>query len=202
MTRRFLLVAALVGSAGLAVAAADLAGEIEHVSLRAGVEWLAIGGAVLVAWRATLLLARDAAVEHVGRVTALTSIAEGRRFSAADNRGLYPAWYLRMRVAEEMARARRYGRAFSVVRVMPAGSLDDAIGFVVGRARAVDLAGEIAGQIVMLLPDTSAEAALALVHDIREAGHAVHSASVPDDAATLDDLLGVGWLDDAFYQVG
>lgn len=204
MTRRFLLVAALVGAAGLAVAAVDLAGEIEHVTLRIVVEWLVVGSAVVIAWRATALLATDAAVERAGRSAALSSIVEGRRFTTADNRGLYPAWYLRMRTAEELGRAKRYGRALSVLRVATTGehSVDDAIQHVVGRIRAVDLAGEVEGRVVVLLPDTTAEAAAAIVRDIEDAGYTVDVTSSPGDGATLDDLLGVGWLEDDFYRVG
>ncbi len=90
---------------------------------------------------------------------------------ALKDRGILAQWYVLYRLAEEIARARRYHRPLAVLVARPDvlvgecvsdAVLDQTAAAILGTARATDLTGWLARQaILIVLPETTRRAALA-----------------------------------------
>ena len=122
---------------------------------------------------------------------------------------LYVSWYLRRRLAEEVARATRYRRPFSLIACVPQALPGESIPQLVKQGgpffrrllRHGDHAGLLEGEVVAIgLPETPASGARVLAQRLRtELGvrrtsqgrrvWLVGWASHPDDGTTVEALL-------------
>jgi hypothetical protein len=202
MARRVLLALSLAGAAGGGAAAVELATAIDPIAIRLSIEWVALASAVTIAWRSAVILTRDEAVEAASRSSAMASVAGERRMSIGDGEGKpYPAWYFRLRGAEEVARATRHKTPLAIVRVRglkqtPSAQVWQAL-------RPGDLPGDLGETIAVLLPNTDRAGAEVLASRLQVA-LAVDRPAIAvygDDARTLDEFLGTQWPGEGLSNV-
>jgi PleD family two-component response regulator len=123
--------------------------------------------------------------------------SEGRRLAIYD-RGtkLYAYWYLDLRAAEEVARARRYSKPLSLISLwVPTPELVASLAeHLVSALRSTDLAGYFNnGHFVLLLCDTGRDGESFVLDRLLEGFPAASGGLVtfPDDGETFDELLEV-----------
>lgn len=122
--------------------------------------------------------------------------AQGRRLAIYDRATkLYAYWYLQLRGDEEVARARRYGKALSLVSVWAArpDRIERVAAFLHEHLRDTDLAGYLNnGHFVIVLCETPHEGAQVVLDRTVEAfGADIQAACVtyPEDGDSFDALL-------------
>jgi GGDEF domain-containing protein len=122
--------------------------------------------------------------------------ALGRKLAIYDRKTqLYAYWYLQLRGEEEIARARRYGRALSLISAW--APTPEATAALAAHLRAglrrTDLPGYLHNShFVVLLTETGAEGgAIVLERIITTVGPGLRGAAVayPDDGQSFDELL-------------
>src|SRR5438477_654373 len=105
----------------------------------------------------------------------------------------YSAWYFRLRVEEEIARADRFGERFSVLSISCDARSSLHVGTVASKKlRAVDFAGNLGSNVAIVLPRTDRHAtesfAARVIAPLEDVSYRI--AEYPADATTLDGLLG------------
>lgn len=119
------------------------------------------------------------------------------------DRGILVQWFILYRLAEEIARARRYGRPLTVMVARPGAPAGDAIltdaaAAVAGTARATDLVGWLSRRaILIVMPETARRDALTGVRRwLREIWSVTRAeGGVPWKVRTLaypDDFADIG----------
>lgn len=200
-----------------------LAGNIDTVSARVGLELGVVCATVIAAARATWLwdMAREAAQAHTQDGTKAgrgrTVVVGDRRRPIVDREsgldrrrpivdresGLYVRWYFLLRLEEEIARGARFGQRFTVVRLSGVGSVRDRV--IQGLAhslRTVDYAGDLGGPIAVVLPNTDAAGAQIWRKQrfaVPLAPSDVRCFEYPVDGKTVSELLGEDEWDTSRY---
>ena len=180
----------------LGITAAIFAADVHPSSVRVSLLFATVLAIVAVAWRAAMLARRPAALAATAAAAAsdLRQVGLDRRRPIFDrDTGAYSAWYFRLRVEEEIARADRFGERFSVLSIScdPRSSLHVAT-VTSKKLREVDFAGTLGANVAIVLPRTDHHGAeifaarvIATFEDV-----AYRIAEYPADAQTLDGLLG------------
>src|SRR4051812_32783693 len=189
------LLMALAPGLALGSIAVLMADRVEPASTRFVLQFLAIGAVADMSWRV-------GAAALAGTITRAHGLPDRLRMVTSDHRrttfdgetGLHVEWYFRLRLDEEIARAKRYGDCFSLI-VVTSGSrhvLDAARITTRQWLRDVDYAGDLGNALALCLPRTdrtSAGSVLARLTDMVD-GLNVSVAEYPDDGLTLSALLG------------
>lgn len=155
----------------------------------------AIACVAVAAWRVTAIETERARAETREQTPAQIAIVRSDRRRPTFDRetGLLAEWYFRQRFEEEIVRAKRYGHALTALTVT-AGTKEahDTTRLAIrAYLRQVDFAGDLSGVIAICLPDTSRDAATAVVARMAElvGDVQVEAREYPDDGETLSALL-------------
>src|SRR5581483_9090339 len=118
---------------------------------------------------------------------------EHRRLTFDRETGLHAEWYFRLRIEEEIARAKRYEQPFTVLTVTGRSprALDAPRQEVVGWLREVDFAGDLGDRLAICLPNTSRSGAWHVVERLARLapGLDVALSEYPSDGASMAALL-------------
>ncbi len=193
MTRRIVVTApALVLTAG----AVALAVTIEDTVARALLTLAASLGGVALAGRLAVLADVRRAAAPAARAHEATpvTIADRRRPTIDRDSGLCSAWYFRLRLEDEIARAARYGMRFTVLTI----GRDEAPPFPTlapllhKHLRTVDYAADLGSALAVVLPNTTRAGAQVVVERIcaERTKTAITMSEYPIDAETPAKLLG------------
>ncbi len=176
----------------LLIVAANVLAFIGLAPVAAVVSVAALGGVGLV-WRLGNLIPDAQLGARLAR-----QVEEGRRSVIYDyDTGLLADWYLRIRLAEECARASRYDRDLSLVVIAVDRESEtveneaNLVEWLRRKQRATDLAGCLgSGRYLIALPDTDAEGAGVVVQRLDGlADIASATAHSPSDGTCAEDLL-------------
>jgi GGDEF domain-containing protein len=193
MTKRTVVTApSLLLTAG----AVALAVTIEDTVARALLTLVAsLGGVALAGRLAVLADVRCGAAPPSGAHDAAPVVIADRRRPTIDrDTGLCSAWYFRLRLEDEIARAARYGTRFTVLNI----ARDEAPPFLTlapllhKHLRTVDYAADLGNALAVVLPNTTRAGAQVVVERMRaeRANISISVAEYPIDAETPAKLLG------------
>ena len=180
----------------LGVVAVSFAADVEPFWSRTTLLVAAVIAIVAVVWRAAVLPQQNAA----DALAALAASSDLRRVGLDRRRpifdrdtGAYSAWYFRLRVEEEIARADRFGERFSVLSISCDARSSLHVGTVASKKlREVDFAGNLGSSVAIVLPRTDRHGteifAARVIAPLEEVSYRI--AEYPSDAQTLDGLLG------------
>jgi hypothetical protein len=173
--------------------AISFAAEIEPPGTRTVVFFGTVLAIVAAVWRAAVL-AHEPAAAAAASSSDLRQVGLDRRRPIFDrDTGAYSAWYFRLRVEEEIARADRFGERFTVVSISCDARSSSHVATVVSKKlRAVDFAGNLGSSVAIVQPRTDRHGAeifaARVIAPLDDAGYRI--AEYPSDAPTLDGLLG------------
>jgi hypothetical protein len=120
---------------------------------------------------------------------------EGRRLAIYDRTTqLYAYWYLDLRGAEEVVRARRYNKPLSVLSLWATSpaAIQKLTAHLDAQLRDTDIAGYLNnGHVVVILCETSLKGASVVLRRtlIENPGVAGATVTFPEDGSTFDDLV-------------
>lgn len=179
----------------LGVLAIAIADRLEPASLRFILQFLAIGSVADMSWRVGAAALGGTITRAHGLPNRLKLVTNDHRRTTFDREtGLHTEWYFRLRVDEEIARAKRYRQPFAVIMVA-AGQRQvlDAVRITMKQwLREVDYAGDLGEVLVLCLPNTDRAAAESVVQRLTSlvGGLHVSLAEYPTDGTDLATLLG------------
>lgn len=180
----------LLGS--LAMVIAD---HVEPASTRFILQFVAIGSVAAMSWRVGAAALGGTITRAHGLPDRLKLVANDHRRATFDREtGLHTEWYFRLRVEEEIARAKRYRQPFSVIMVA-AGQRQalDAVRITMKQwLREADYAGDLGEVLALCLPNTDRTAAASVVQRLTSLVEGLHVslAEYPADGSDLATLLG------------
>jgi len=189
------LVLALVPGFVLGSLAIVIADHVEPASTRFILQFVAIGSVAAMSWRVGAAALGGTITRAHGLPDRLKLVANDHRRATFDREtGLHTEWYFRLRVDEEIARAKRYRQPFSVIMVA-AGQRQvlNAVRITTTQwLREVDYAGDLGEVLVLCLPNTDRSAAEAVVQRLTSLVEGLHVslAEYPADGTDLATLLG------------
>jgi hypothetical protein len=148
----------------------------------------------VAAWRVTVVQAQQVEATKLQReVVQMTGTADRRRPTFDRQTGLLAEWYFRLRMEEEIARAKRYGHALTGLALSPNRPENIEAVRDVARTclRGVDFAADLGGVIGVCLPDTPREGAQVVIDRIAAASAEIdiHVGEYPTDGLTMSALL-------------
>jgi GGDEF domain-containing protein len=189
------LLFALAPVLALGTTAVVMASLVDPPSRRFVLEILAVGGIASASWRVGAAALGGTLTRAHGLPQRLHAIAgDARRTTFDRDTGLLMEWYFRLRVEEEISRAKRYNQPFSVLAITAQSKqvLDAARIAMRQWLRDVDFAGDLGDVLALCLPNTpkaggeqAGQRLLGLVE-----GLSVTAAEYPSDGVTLPVLLG------------
>ena len=189
------LLLSLAPGLALGSAAIVLADHVEPASTRFILQFLALGSVAAMSWRVGAAALGGTISRSHGLPERLRLVANDHRRTTFDREtGLHVEWFFRLRVEEEIARARRYNQPVSIIMVA-AGTRQvlDAVRVTMKQwLREFDYAGDLGEVLAFCLPNTDkagAEPVLQRLTSLVEGLHASLS-EYPADGATLAVLLG------------
>lgn len=190
----FRLLLALAPVLILGTVAVALSENVQPADWRFVLLFTAVGSVAAASWRvgAAALGGTLTRAHGVPNRLSLVARSEKRRPLADVDTGLHADWYFRLRVDEEIARARRYGHAFTIIGIgNDTGAPRDVRSVVADSLRETDFAGDLGHQIVVCLPNTARSGAWSLVTRMTEftKGLDIKLAEFPADGETLSALL-------------
>jgi|FLYL01.1.fsa_nt_gi GGDEF domain-containing protein len=213
LLRSRLLRLLLIGAPGITAAAGIVTAQEENLALVAalnGAAGIAVSSLVFVA---VSFVARKASDERVS----LAQAAEQGFWRARtqlvsihhDTAGFYTDWYLRLRLEEELDRAKRYDLSLSLLAINPTGIHQDTdlitaadwLGDRLRRQlRKSDLPAVLRdGRVAVLLPNTSSRSARTLRNRLRkelqEIDAEIGLAGYPEDGQDAETLLAAAVSD-------
>jgi hypothetical protein len=180
----------------LAALAAIVASTVDPMAMRAALLLVAALAATAAAWFVAAANAEGtpATVDLLPARQVQAIAADRRRPTFDRDTGLHAEWYFRLRIEEEIARARRYNQGFSllVFSAQSSGILDVARVATKQYLREVDFAGDLGDWIVLCLPNTTRDGAEQVVGRLAKIvkGLEVRVVEYPADGETLNTLLG------------
>jgi PleD family two-component response regulator len=148
----------------------------------------------IAAWRVTAVQTQQTETTTMMRNTAQVAASGDRRRPTFDRQsGLLAEWYFRLRMEEEISRAKRYGHALTALALSPSRPENiEAVRDVARNSlRGADFAADLGGVIGVCLPDTNREGAQVVIDRIaaESAGIDIHVGEYPADGLTMDALL-------------
>ena len=176
----------------IAIAIAD---HVDPASLRFILQFLAIGAVADMSWRVGAAALGGSITRAHGLPERLRVVTDSHRRTTFDREtGIHEEWYFRLRVDEEIARARRYSYPFSLIMVAsPSHKVLDAVRVTMKQwLREVDYAGDLGDALALCLantPKAGAEIVLERLTGLVEGVH-VSLSEYPSDGLTLAALLG------------
>ncbi len=176
----------------LAVVIAD---HVEPASTRFILQFVAIGSVAAMSWRVGAAALAGTITRSHGLPERLKAVTSDHRRATFDREtGLHEEWYFRLRVDEEIARAKRYGQPFALIMVTSASrQVLDAVRITMKQwLREVDYAGDLGDVLALCLPNTAKSGAGPLLQRLTSLveGLRVSLAEYPADGSTLAALLG------------
>jgi GGDEF domain-containing protein len=189
------LFVALAPGLVLGVIAIVMADQVEPASTRFILQFLAIGSIADMSWRVGAAALGGTITRAHGLPERLKLVTSDHRRTTFDHEtGLHSEWYFRLRVDEEIARARRYSQPFSLIMVAATSrKVLDVVRITMKQwLREVDYAGDLGDVLALCLPNTDRASAEAVVQRLTSLVEGVHVslAEYPVDGATLAALLG------------
>jgi hypothetical protein len=186
---------ALVPACVLGLGALAAGAYVDMLPLRIVLMAIASLAIAAVAWYVGSTDRRSAQPAAPMPIRQVQAIAADRRRPTFDaGTGLLAEWYFRLRVDEEIARARRYEGPFTLL-VFSSGAVTTMdVARVATRQylREVDFAGDLGDALVLCLPQTGRQGAETVVARLTKLvkGLDVRVAEFPADGETLNTLLG------------
>jgi len=180
----------------LGIVAVSFAADVEPLWSRIALLVAAVLAIVAIVWRAAVLVGQqaDAVVAALATSSDLRGVALDRRRPIFDrDTGAYSAWYFRLRVEEEIARADRFNETFTVVSISCDARSSLHVATVASKKlREVDFAGNLGSSVVIVQPRTDRHGAeifaTRVIAPLENVTYRI--AEYPSDAPTLDGLLG------------
>jgi hypothetical protein len=181
----------------LGVAAVSVTSTIDPSALRVVLLASAVAAIVAAVWRAAVVT-RETGIAAEADVAVASSdllrVTRDRRLPIFDrDTGAFTAWYFRLRVDEEIARADRFGERFCVISIgCDARSGPHVEAVAAKKLRTVDFAGNLGSSVAIVLPRTDREGAEIFAQRVIGPLKSVafRISEYPADAATVDGLLG------------
>jgi hypothetical protein len=179
----------------LGTIAVALSENIKPVDWRFLLLFIAVGSVAAASWRvgAAALGGTITRAHGVPHRLSLVARSERRHPLANHETGLHTDWYFRLRVEEEIARARRYGQPFTIVSIKTHTAAEmTAIGLTLAEElRQTDFAGDLGHLVAACLPNTTRSSAWSLVSRLTEVmrGVELRLSEFPEDGETLAGLL-------------
>ena len=192
------LIIAMGPTLALGTIAVALAENVEQTDWRFVLLFLAVGSVAASSWRIGAAALGGTMMRAHGLPNRLGTIARSERRGPTTNTdtGLHTDWYFRLRVEEEIGRAKRYQQPFTVigVRSLSPETLDVVRAVTADSLREVDFAGDLGQQVAVCLPNTSRSGAWNVVTRLTAAakGVDIKLLEFPADGSTLASLLGDG----------
>jgi hypothetical protein len=191
------LILALAPALVLGTIAVSMSDNVASPGLRFVLLLVTISCVSMMAWRVGAAALGGSLTRAHGLPHRLGAVAGDRKHAAIDREtGLHAEWYFRLRVEEEIARAKRYDQSFTVVAVRARdGSTSDIARIPLnGSMREVDFAGSVGPTLVLCLPNTVRSGAWHLIGRITAAVDDVdlRVREYPADGPTLNALLHDG----------
>lgn len=192
------LIIAMGPTLALGTIAVAMAENVAREDWRFVLLFTAVGAVAASSWRIGAAALGGTITRAHGLPDRLTTIARSERRGPTTNvdTGLHTDWYFRLRVEEEIHRAKRYQQPFTVigVRSESAEMLDLVRMMTADSLREVDFAGDLGQQVAVCLPNTSRSGAWNVVTRLTEAakGVDIKLLEFPADGSTLASLLGDG----------
>ncbi len=189
------LLLSLAPGLALGSAAVVIADHVEPASTRFILQFLAIGSVAAMSWRVGAAAFGGTITRWHGLPERLRLVANNHRRTTFDREtGIHVEWFFRLRVEEEIARARRYDQSFSIIMVA-AGTrqlLDVVRNALSQSLREIDYAGDLGEVLAVCLPNTGKESAQPVLQRLTNLAEGLHLslAEYPSDGATLAALLG------------
>ena len=180
----------LLGS--LAIVVAD---HVSPASTRFILQFVAIGSVAAMSWRVGAAALGGTISRAHGLPDRLKLVTKDHRRATFDREtGLHTEWYFRLRVDEEIARAKRYRQPFTVIMVA-AGQRQilDAVRITMKQwLREADYAGDLGEVLALCLPNTERTDATVVVERLTSLVEGLHVslAEYPADGTDLAALLG------------
>jgi GGDEF domain-containing protein len=189
----FRLLFALAPGLLLGTIAVVYASDVSNGAMRFLLLFAAIGSVAFSSWRVGAAALGGITRAH-GVPNRLQLVAgEHRRLTFDRETGLHAEWYFRLRMEEEIARAKRYEQPFTVLTVAArsASLLQTPRREVVGWLREVDFAGDLGDRLAICLPNTSRSGAWQVVERLTRLapGLDIALSEFPADGATTAALL-------------
>ncbi len=190
------LMIALAPPLVLGTIAVALADNTPRADWRFVLLFIAVGAVAAGSWRVGAEALGGTITRAHGVPNRLARLAHSERRGPVTNQqtGLHADWYFKLRVDEEIARAKRYNLPFTVIgiRSHSAANLEAVRIATAGSLRDVDFAGDLGHQVALCLPNTSRSGAWNVVARLTEAakGVDIKLSEYPADGATLSTLLG------------
>ncbi len=159
--------------------------------------FIAVAAVAAASWRVGAAALGGTISRAHGVPNRLTMLARSeRRSPMMDERtGLHADWYFKLRIDEEIARAKRYGQPLTVIGISAPSheALAEVRQSTQDTLREVDFAGDLGQQVAVCLPNTTRSGAWNVVARMTEAtkGIDIKLSEYPEDGATLASLLGV-----------
>lgn len=168
---------------------------VDIFALRLALMTLAAMAIAAVGWYVGSTDRRSAQPAAPMPIRQVQAIATDRRRPTFDaGTGLLAEWYFRLRVDEEIARARRYGAPFTLLIFSSSTITTMDVARVATRQylREVDFAGDLGDVLVLCLPQTPRDGAETVASRLTKLvkGLNVHVVEFPADGETLNALLG------------
>jgi hypothetical protein len=190
----FRLLIALAPGLLLGTIAVAMADNVASPSLRFGLIVVAIGSVAAMSWRVGAAALGGTLSRAHGLPDGLMMVGgESKRTTFDRDTGLHMEWYFRLRVDEEIARARRYGTPFTVLTVTAAErqTLDAARITMKQWLREVDFAGDLGDMVALCLPNTARPGAEPVIERLTGVvqGLQVTASEYPSDGPTVSKLL-------------
>jgi hypothetical protein len=187
---------ALAPALFLGTIAVALAENVEPADWRFVLLFTAVGAVAACSWRVGAAALGGTITRAHGVPRRLSLVAHSERLTPMLDRetGIYADWYFRLRIDEEIARAQRYGQAFTLIGI--GADSPEALAAVRQLAqeslREVDFAGDLGDRLALCLPNTSRSGAWRVAVQLTETTGdlQLHLAEYPADGATLGALLG------------
>lgn len=175
-------------------AAVAVASNMDAMAARVALQAVAVAAFIAMAWRVGAIReAEDGpTIAALGPAQAAVLASDRRRPTFDRETGLCANWYFRLRAEEEIARATRYGQAFTVMSLVGASheALDVPRLSLKHWLRQVDFAGDLGNAIAIILPNTDRQGAATVMDRLTKLvpNVQVRMAEYPVDGATLSQL--------------
>lgn len=191
------LLIALAPGLLLGTVAAALAASIPDAGTRFALVFVAVGCVAAMSWRVGAAALAGTITRAHGLPARLETIATPDRKRPTFDRetGLHAEWYFRIRVDEEISRAKRYGQIFTIVAFStPQKQVMDLLRVTLREwLREVDFAGDLGHTVAICLPNTQRNGAWAVVERLTRMVRTldIRVAEYPADGPTLDALVAM-----------
>jgi hypothetical protein len=188
------LLFALAPGLALGTIAVAMADNVASPSIRFALIVVAIGSVAGMSWRVGAAALGGTITRAHGLPDRLKMVAgDSKRTTFDRETGLHTEWYFRLRVDEEIARAKRYGQPFTLLTLTADERqiLDAARVTMKQWLREVDFAGDLGDTVALCLPNTPRPLAEGVISRLTSVVHGlqVTASEYPSDGPTVSKLL-------------